>query len=630
MKKAPIYLSIALGSLLIGWNGCGKETTTEEVVSEPEEKKNPSPARVTHVAPAGKKNSAVPNSFWAVDRHLDQGGSFYLYLSTEQMLAKLDGYLDTASQFMDAMAAQFGEGEQQMFSMAMDMGRTAYEQSGIRDVSGFGASSFALEKDLSRTVMVVHHYADKRDGLIWKLAGGQPHEQGALKLWPTDTVLAMQGDLDVAAGFAWLQKFMTSTAPPETVAEMAKTLAEWNQQFNFQNLLNSLGGELGFMITLDAKKRVALEMPDMPEGLKLDVPEPGAAIVLKVKNDELLKMATAQLESPQAAEQVTKLVDNGVTLYTLAVPELPVKIDVSPTFMKTGDYLVLTTSLSLAKKIVAVQNGQPGLAATAEFKRLAGDIDLKGNQLHFLSSRLGTEYGKLMEEIVKAAEAEAKKEGNPEADEMLKLMKQWYIDDEDAPKPSQLAVMRVTPEGFVFESRNTGEAFGVSAGMSLVAVTGIGASMLLPALATAKQKANLVKSQNNLRQLYFALAGFVADNDGMVPAGDKWCDALNAEVNAPVVFASPLDPFTLELINEGEKASSYAMNSAVAGKKLDDLNPKTVLLFEADLGWNGTGGLQQAQEAMRFGLVPTMPVVFADGTSIQVSAEDLGTLRWTP
>ena len=213
---------------------------------------------------------------------------------------------------------------------------------------------------------------------------------------------------------------------------------------------------------------------------------------------------------------------------------------------------------------------------------------------------------------------------------MLKLMKQWYIDDEDAPKPSQLAVMRVTPEGFVFESRNTGEAFGVSAGMSLVAVTGIGASMLLPALATAKQKANLVKSQNNLRQLYFALAGFAADNDGMVPAGDKWRDALNAEVNAPVVFASPLDPFTLELINEGEKASSYAMNSAVAGKKLDDLNPKTVLLFEADLGWNSTGGLQQAQEAMRFDLVPTMPVVFADGTSIQVSAEDLGTLRWTP
>jgi len=25
-----------------------------------------------------------------------------------------------------------------------------------------------------------------------------------------------------------------------------------------------------------------------------------------------------------------------------------------------------------------------------------------------------------------------------------------------------------------------------------------------------------------------------------------------------------------------------------------------------------------------------MPVVFADGTSVQVSAEDLGALRWTP
>ena len=139
---------------------------------------------------AGEKLAAIKNSFWAVNKHLDLGGSFYLYLSTEQMLAKLDGYLDTITAFADFAGEQLNEQERQQMAMAIDMGRTVYEQSGLRDISGFGASSFALKPGLNRNVVVLHHYAEKREGLLWKLLGAQAHEQEVLKLLPADTVFA--------------------------------------------------------------------------------------------------------------------------------------------------------------------------------------------------------------------------------------------------------------------------------------------------------------------------------------------------------------------------------------------------------------------------------------------------------
>ena len=51
----------------------------------------------------------------------------------------------------------------------------------------------------------------------------------------------------------------------------------------------------------------------------------------------------------------------------------------------------------------------------------------------------------------------------------------------------------------------------------VIAIIGILASMLLPVLAKAKQKANDVKSMSNLKQVALALQQFVGDNDETYP-----------------------------------------------------------------------------------------------------------------
>ena len=590
MKKIPLFASLSLAVFLIG---CGKKTTQDEVSSQPEKK----PPAQTTPPPAGQKQAAIKNSFWAVDRHLDQGGSFYLYLSTEQLLAKLDGLIDTMTAFAEVAGEGMNERDQQQMAMAIDMGRTAYEQSGLRDISGLGASSFALESGLNRNVLVLHHYEQKKDGLIWKLMGTAAHEQEVLKLLPANTAFAAHADTDVVAGFNWLRDFITNTAPPEMVAEFAKALAQANQTVSFENLLKSTGGELGFFITLDGQKRVAIPVPDAPAGLKIDFPEPALAVVLKVKDDQLLQLITAQLKNPELAEMVKETKEGDVTLYTMTTPPLPVEIDVSPTLMMTGNYLVLTSNMKLAKDILAVRAGKKqGLAGTAEFKRLAGDMNLKGNQLHFMSATISKEYGALMKTFMKAAEAEAPQRG-PAEQQMLELMKKFYLPKEKAKPSSQLAIMRVTAEGIVFESRN---------------------------------KAREVQSANNSSQLGLGLIVHAPDNDGLLPDADKWSDAILREVGTSLSFASPLDPATVTLAEEGEKVSSYAFNAALSGKKLNELNPDTVLIFETDLGWNGSGGLKDAQKFMQTTGRASIAVTLVDGSSRSVDAFDLEELRWKP
>ena len=623
MKNIKFAAAITLVFIVVS---CGKQTANETVTGESKSKPIVKPGS----DPATQKQAAIKNSFWEVNKHLDQGGSFFVYLSTEQMLTTLDGYLDTIGSFADMAGREFGPDNQQQIAMVLDMARTAYEQSGIRDVSGLGASSFALEKNLNRDVIVLHHYAEKRDGLMWKLLGNAAHDQDVLKLFPADTVLAMHGDADVVAGFNWLQDFLKNTAPPPVVAQFAEALAEANQMFNFENLLKSTDGELGLFVTLDAKKRIAVPLPDAPPAVKLSFPAPAAAVVLRVKDDQLLNLVTAQLKNPEVAEMVQESTVDGVKLYTIAVPPIPVEIDLSPTIMKSGNYLILTSSTQLAKDILAMK-GDPakGLAGTAEFKKLAGDMDLKGNQFHFLSSRVYGEYGALMKTVIKAAEAEAPNRG-PEHQEMLKLMKKIYPPKDDEVLASQLGILRVTPEGIVFESRNTGDGMGAAAALGIVGAVGVGASMLLPALAKAKQKANQIKSANNARQLGIGLMEFATDNDGKLPDADKWCDAIAQAVVIPALFASPLDPFTLDLINDGEKASSYAFNAALGNKNLDEVNGQTVMIFEAGLGWNGSGGLKEAQQHMRQNFVNEIVVTYVDGSSEILPVEKLPVLRWNP
>ena len=127
MIKNSLILTAVVLSLLIA-PGCGEKTTPPaENETEGGGAANGGGAASDGAAPQGPhvrvetptaKPSPQKTSMAEVAKHLDFGGSFYLYLSTEQVLAKLDGYLDAASALADE-AGQWEFDEQQRQQIAV-------------------------------------------------------------------------------------------------------------------------------------------------------------------------------------------------------------------------------------------------------------------------------------------------------------------------------------------------------------------------------------------------------------------------------------------------------------------------------------------------------------------------------
>ena len=96
---------------------------------------------------------------------------------------------------------------------------------------------------------------------------------------------------------------------------------------------------------------------------------------------------------------------NGVKMLTLIPPpgeEIPFPL--SPTMMKSGDYLILASTQNLAKEVLDIQVGKSkGLAGTADFLKITAGMDLKGNHLFYLSPLLKSMGLKLVEEALARA-----------------------------------------------------------------------------------------------------------------------------------------------------------------------------------------------------------------------------------
>ncbi len=124
----------------------------------------------------------------------------------------------------------------------------------------------------------------------------------------------------------------------------------------------------------------------------------------------------------------------------------------------------------------------------------------------------------------------------------------------------------------------------------VIAIIGILASLLLPVLARAKDKARDVACVNNLKELGVAVRMFADDNDGKLPEAEplpatpmdpahplpRICDLLaphlgyntNAMPNVQTVFRCPMD-------NVGrfeQNGSSYEWNVWYSGRPVD--NPR--------------------------------------------------------
>jgi hypothetical protein len=336
----------------------------------------------------------VKSSFEAVAARLDPNGHLYAYLSTEQALARLgeglEGLITLAktgteagSSLMDnPFVAPIIEG-------VLGVVEPAYRQSGIGEISGVGMSSLALEEDLWRSKMFVHHQPGKGSGLIWDAFGKRPHTLEVLSLAPDNTAALMHSDLDVKRVIDWADTVFGEMLGGESIMANAPP--------QVQDILDSFGNEAGFLMTLDAENKMTLPgfMFDRQDDLELD--GVAFALLLRVNDDTLMEMLGEAMGGGFGAPEGTKV--GGVTIHSIPLPiPLPIKMDLSPCYFQVGNYMVLSSAESLAKRMAEAHGGKGRLADDADFKVLTKGLSLKANGIYYTDPQ-ATEWGMQINEL---------------------------------------------------------------------------------------------------------------------------------------------------------------------------------------------------------------------------------------
>jgi hypothetical protein len=219
----------------------------------------------------------------------------FAYLSTAQWLA---GLSTNISQFRQVVANLPGPGmeNREQIEKVFDLVSRLVKSSGIEDVSGVGVSAAPVAPGLFRNKLIVHHAEGSGKGFVWSMFGRSPHALGSESMLPTNTAIAAFADLDLAQLWQVLQTELRQSGVPQA-AQMAQAfpqMFEKQTQIPWTALLESLGGELGVVLTLDESKRISF--PAGPRN-QLDLPAPGLLFAVKTKNDLLYERISAQLSA---------------------------------------------------------------------------------------------------------------------------------------------------------------------------------------------------------------------------------------------------------------------------------------------------------------------------------------------
>lgn len=487
MKKSQLLTSLALTGLLT-LSACSPK-------QQPPAEAPPAPKPVETPAATGPKaafTSAEKNSFAEVTSQLDPGGSFYLYLGTEQWL---DGLSASASSWRQLflMAPDLKEEDRASVNLGFDVVTRLIRNSGLEEISGVGVSGIAREKGLHRTKVVVHHHPGRDKGFGWSLLGSKPHSLDGLNLLPAATAFASFNDCDLAQTWQIIEQEIAAAGVPkanEAVAEF-KALTEKQLGISLDKLLASTGGELGFILTLDETRKMPLPIMNAA-GEPMQIPEPGLVFVIRVKDQTIFNLADKNLPPNDQMIRV-----NEPDLKLRAMP-LPLPFPLRPTIAQSGDYFFLASTDALVREIVAVKKGEkPGLKATPEFTRLSQDIPLTGNGFTYMSQR----FGKTWVEIQHASMAQMSQSGAGASkdDAFMKELTKRFMDPNAA--NMTFNVLSRTDYGWISTGNTTQEPAKVLLASGVVFVTPLLAAIAIPNFVKARETAQKNGCIANLKQI---------------------------------------------------------------------------------------------------------------------------------
>lgn len=423
---------------------------------------------------AGSLKPYRETSFDDVTRQLDPGGTIYGYLATDQWMAGLSTNILKLGELADMIPGQQEIQREHLHRVVGTLARVV-QKSGVESLSGVGVSGIQVSPELFRTKLILHHKKGEGEGLFWNVMGSKAHALDGLDLLTDDTALAAFGDLDVPLLWKTIQDEVKSAGVPE----LSDAVAGWPAQFealtkmNWEKFLDSLGGELGLVLTLNEANMVAVPFT---EGFK--VPEPGLLLAIKVKDDLLYQRISSEMEKSGMARMTD---EKGLKMAAIRLP-IPVPLDLELAVARSGDYLFIASSSIMVRNALAVQSGkESGLRKREDFAALMKFLPSEGNYFVYADRSLSGTIQAVQKAVLAQKDPDAAR-----SPIIQKLLTQ---------KPTfGIAIGRRTATGW--ESVSVGNQDSATALVAAPAIGGVAvvSAVALPALARAKAKAEELHS----------------------------------------------------------------------------------------------------------------------------------------
>ena len=506
------------------------------------------------------REPAKKTSFVPVTRHLDAGGSFYMYLSTEE-------WIEDVARSWDDM--------REMFTFAGDLpGNTmdgikdgyrfignGFSQSGIAQLSGVGMSTFPREKDLYLNKAVFHRYADAKRGKLWDLMGSRSHDLETLRMLPATTAFACFSDFDGQLGWEWLGDMINDSGIPEAQAKFNGLRAQLlSMGIDLDKLIGSIDGQVGVVFTIDESRT---QVFDGPDGGQLQVPDIALMIAIQVKDSSIYDLAISTVPPDVGVRRTETAAMKAVTM---PIP-VPVPIKFEPTLAQSHGYLMLASNADIIDEAMAVLDGsKDGLMSTDEFKLLARDVPTRGVNFHYVSERLGSNITGIMEQALEQA---------PDPDNGGVQVAMALVDD--AKNFHSYGVFEHREDGFYFTGNASTGVGNIIVIPAVVVPTAVLAGVLLPALNQAREKARRMNCVGNLKQIGLGLIMYAGDDveHGRFPDNLGQLHEQKYLTNGKVYGCPSVDP-----MSESAADSDYVYVGA--GLKDTNGNPTTTVLAYCD------------------------------------------------
>ncbi len=478
-------------------------------------------------AAAKKIKPGEMNSFRPVSKLLNEGGDFYMYMSTEKFIK----FMQNVVGFVKGIAlAETKEPEKKKeVDIVFKLADMLLKDSGLYEVSGVGMSSVTMANGLNHEKSVLHHYKGKGQGLIWNLSEARPHSFDSQKLLPANTAFASFSDNKLEYLWQWIQKEAQASGVPkiQQAVGMVKPML-MSKGIDIDATIKALGKRNGIILTLDKSKMCSIPVE---KKLTFEIPDPALAMVYYVEDDSIFQLLQKFVPFQFSEE-------NGVKKIT--GPILPLPITLNPMIVQKGNLLVIASNGKIADEILAATGG---LLKTAEFKKLSAFMPTQGNSYTFMSEKI---FGTML-----AIQRQALAKAKPEEQEMFSSLERLN----PFKNLTFYTVKENGPEGFITTSNNN-LPLGGSALIPGVIAVGVVTAIAIPNLLTAMQKGKQKGTMGDMKEISMAIEAYITDN-GQAPQGDSLA-AIESELVPKYIQKLPINdkwehPFVYRHGMDGDK-----------------------------------------------------------------------------